>query len=137
MRSRRTSVTPICRNKGATAVSMKSRSLGSASLSSVSGLGTRARSIIRALARSAVMREAIVLRSWFCSDIETEPRSSRRPSGRQPDAAALFLGLREQMMRQRNVVRDQPGRVDEDPFVRMGAPRPGAGDHVLDFGVEP
>ena len=56
--SRRISVMPICRSHGATAVSMNWRSWGSASKSSVSGLGMRASAIIVALMRSAVMPES-------------------------------------------------------------------------------
>ena len=49
MASRRISVTPISRSRGSTALSMKARSCGSASNSSVSGLGTRTSSTIRRL----------------------------------------------------------------------------------------
>ena len=48
----------MARRRGATAVPMKVRSCGSASISAVCGLGTRTRSTSSALQRSAVMNSA-------------------------------------------------------------------------------
>src|SRR5262245_42017332 len=131
MASRWWSAIPISGRRGATAVSMNARNLGSASMRSVSGLGTRASAISSALARCAVIAAPTARRgSSSLSDIGGSLRLAGR---RQADAAAERLRLRENVIRERDVVGDEAGRMAEDSLVGACAAGLRASGNLLDF----
>src|SRR6266540_4787764 len=119
----------MARRRGSIAALMKSLSRRSPSSSLVCGLGTFTSAISSSLARSREMRAS-------SSALMAAASIGSRARRRQPDAAAFLERAAIEEMRQRDVLRDQAGGVDQDALVVALAALLLSGHHLVDLGME-